>query len=446
MRCSIPLIFACALISFGIKALAGDVIYSEDFEATGTLPSGWYSENFSSNWVLDSNYSNSGNRSLKLSLPEDNSTAEDTATYSNFISVEPGSVVRVSGYIKTNQVVSSTAKYTASIELAGTHTAEILGEGFKTTDGYIYLEKTIRLGYDTKLVKLFLRGYGPAGNVWFDDLLIERVSLPKELDVELYGRWRFNGNLNDSSGNGRDLVSIGSGGSPVVDDNGYTGQSCFFDNGVEGYSQVLYPGVIDIKDIDGLTLTAWINPSFLLSGFSTLSPHTIARLYNSNSTDDILDFRIRDNKLDVYYRRPVANNFSNFTIPVNQWSFVAVTQSQTEISVYLNDQKQIFDIDAGSNYNRLILGSASSNIARGLNGFLDEVRFYNRSLSSDQIRDVFGNADLNRDRIVNYYDLACFNDNDISLITGSFIGDINDDGLFDTSDIILMAAQWLQSY
>ncbi len=437
--------FTALLAVFG-GSVCGDVIYTENFETGGSLPSGWNFGTGGANWAADSGSKVFGSYSLRLNLPDTNAASDSTTAYSGLISVAGGSFVRLGGYVKTSGVSTTAAKYKASIELIGSHTSEIMAEGFTTTGGYTYLEKTIRLGESTNSVRVYLRGYGPAGQVWFDYITLETVSMPNNLDAGLYGRWRLDGNFSDYGVKGLNLVSVGTGGSPTVNNDGYTGKCYSFNNSVSGITQVLYPGAIDIKNIDGVTVTAWINPSVLYSGFTTTSPHTIARLYHSTSADDNLDFRIRDGKLDIYYKRPVANNFTNFTIPINKWSFVAMTQEGTKLTVYFNSQKQTFTVASGSNYNRLLLGAAATNTARGLNGLLDEVRFYNRALTDDELRDVRGNGDINRDRIVNYEDFAIFKENSLSVLTDGLIGDINDDGVVDYYDLVIMAASWLENY
>jgi hypothetical protein len=67
-------------------------------------------------------------------------------------------------------------------------------------------------------------------------------------------------------------------------------------------------------------------------------------------------------------------------------------------------------------------------------------------LTAAQIRDVWGNADLVRDGIVDYNDFAVFTNEELSAITGSLTGDINDDGSVTEYDLILLAAQWLDTY
>lgn len=419
-------------------------LYTEDFETAGSLPVEWNFGSYGSCWEIDSSIKASGNTSIKLNLPEDISPSSNIYAYSSQFNVQPGQLVKISGFIRTEDVYSS-SKYTASIQLVGTNTNEILAEGALTNEGFIYLEKVAVLSEYTSTVRIYLRGYGRTGQIWFDDIKVESVELPKPIDKDLSGWWRLDGNLIDSSVQRFDLNSVGSGGSPIINNSGYTGKCYYFDN-INSGAQVFYPGAIDINDYEGISFTAWVKPSVLLGGFSAISPHTIARFYYSANNDNILDFRIRDGKLDVYYTNPVANNFTDFNLPLNEWSFVAVTQSGTNLTVYMNDQKKDFVVNGGMNYNRLLIGSPASSSARGLNGFLDEIRFYKRALSEDEIRDIRGNADLNRDRVVDYKDLAVLNINRPSQITAAFVGDINYDGEVDKLDFDMLSSQWLEAY
>ena len=268
-----------------------DYLYAEYFEADGSLPANWIFGADISCWEIDTNFKASGNASMKLTLPEDAHPSSNIFAYSPQVSIQPGQLVRVSGFIKT-QDVNSASKYTASIQLVGANTNEILAEGAQTNGEFIYLEKTVILSEYTSSVRIYLRGYGSSGQVWFDDIKVESVELPKPIDKDLSGWWRLDGNLIDSSRNRFDLNSVGSGGSPVINDSGYTGKCYYFDN-INSGAQVFYPGAIDINDYEGISFTAWVKPSVLLGGFSAISPHTIARFYHSAS-NDVLDFRIGD--------------------------------------------------------------------------------------------------------------------------------------------------------
>ena len=219
-------------------------------------------------------------------------------------------------------------------------------------------------------------------------LSIMATSVYSDIESDLYGHWALDGNLDDQSGNGLNLTTAGSAGPPVINEQGRFGSCYEFNNSTDG-TQVLFKGPISIEGSDAVTVTAWVKPYELTPGFSTTSPHTIAKLYSSTVGAISFDIRIRDSKLDVYYTNPGSNNQTSFNIPVDEWSFVAVTQSDTFLTVYVNEEKQTFMVNGGQAYDRLIIGSTSATTARGLKGLIDEVRLYKRALSDEDVQQVY---------------------------------------------------------
>jgi hypothetical protein len=163
-----------------------------------------------------------------------------------------------------------------------------------------------------------------------------------DIQSGLYGYWTLDGNLGDSSGSGFTLMTAGAtGGAPTVYEDGRFG-SCYQFTNSAGGAQVMYNQGVSFAASDSLSVSAWVNPSVLVAGFSATSPHTIVKFYNSTVGTTSFDIRIRDSKLDVYYTNPTANNITGFVIPTNEWTFVSVVQSGALLTVYVNDQKQSF--------------------------------------------------------------------------------------------------------
>jgi hypothetical protein len=217
--------------------------------------------------------------------------------------------------------------------------------------------------------------------------------LPAHADLTqgLYGYWPLNDTLVDASGHGHTLSSAGSGGAPVTNSQGRYAECLQFDNITAG-PQVLTAGAIDIPNTSGTTIAAWINPSELRAGFSSYAPHVIANLFNTGDGAAVIQFRIRDSKLEVYYAYPASNNQSSFVVPTNTWTFVACTMAGTQVKIYANNQGPwTFNVTGQKAYNRLYWGSSavSGGTWRGLAGKLDETRLYARALSATEIAALY---------------------------------------------------------
>jgi hypothetical protein len=209
-------------------------------------------------------------------------------------------------------------------------------------------------------------------------------------DVErgVLGAWHLAGNVNDSTGNGMTLTAPGVGGAPTPFATEDVNASCYlFDNATTAPQFLaLEAGTFENAPTSGVTVTAWINPSVLGTGFTASAPPTIAHLLHSSGGKDLL-FRIRDTMLDVYYTNPSANNYTSFVVPLNTWSFVAVTQGGNKLRVYLNNQVTEFGVLGGAGFNTFYLGTLNNGttIPRAFNGMMDEVSVYNRMLSTAEI-------------------------------------------------------------
>lgn len=127
----------------------------------------------------------SGEQSASLHHLQSN----DTALVQR-LRVEPQAVYRISGWIKTDQVVSSQGSIGASLSIHGTwvHSADVQG-----TQDWQLLTLWIRTGSAQREIALACRlGYWNhtvTGTAWCDDLAIERVTdIPAGVAVQPLGR------------------------------------------------------------------------------------------------------------------------------------------------------------------------------------------------------------------------------------------------------------------
>ena len=193
----------------------------------------------------------------------------------------------------------------------------------------------------------------------------------------LYSHWKLDGNFNDSVGSSN-LTSVGSAGFPEYSTQGYYDGCYIFENQTAGYTNCLLSQV-SISQQEAFTITAWVKPTDLQDGFSDTSPHTIVKLLGT-SDGSLLDIRIRDGKLDVYYTNPVINFLTNVDVNINEWNFIAVTYYRNVIKIFINGKIAYHrGTNGGQSYDRIYIGSSSPTI-RGFNGKIDDVRLYKREL------------------------------------------------------------------
>ncbi|GAJ08873.1 unnamed protein product, partial [marine sediment metagenome] len=180
-------------------------------------------------------------------------------------------------------------------------------------------------------------------------------------------------------------------GNPTVDTDGIIGKAIDFDGAGDffniGDSQPAF---------DNLTILAWVK----ISGDSD---NCIVCKTDTTLTDGEFEFsyglvedefRINYNDGSGWVGGPHTGTDS---VELDTWYFVAVTFDSIDMNIYLDGELKATDSaptsDLASNSVDVYIGArvrdATSYV---LNGFLDEVRIYNRTLSTDEIKAIYENT------------------------------------------------------
>ena len=164
----------------------------------------------------------------------------------------------------------------------------------------------------------------------------------------------------------------------------YWNQSCSFAGNSNSYIRVQNSSSIDLTG--SFTIEAWVNPSTL----SGLSKGIVAK---GGSLGTFLKYSLRLNTSGrfsvITNGSPRLTSKTNTPVRINEWNHVSVTyNSSTNLfSIYLNG---ILDTTAviagaapGTNSDSLFIGISGT--ATPFSGQLDEVRIWNRELSSAEV-------------------------------------------------------------
>ncbi len=215
--------------------------------------------------------------------------------------------------------------------------------------------------------------------------------LPWDYAEGLVAHYTFNGNANDDSGNGNNGVLHGV--TPTADRHGNADGAYHFD-GTSAY--------IEVVDSDSLrevgqtvTLSAWVKPEALTSE-DGLNPYWISVLCkgndSGNNTTRQYGIQIgKDKNWLIDYYSGVKNNsvYSSKSMALHAWSHIAVTFTPTAILGYLNGELVGTSTPHGpmiENADSLFIGFDPPEGDEYLSGDMDEVRIYNRVLSSAEVR------------------------------------------------------------
>ena len=170
------LCLVCMVLSLSATALSENILTNPGFEELDLkgMPVGWYTDA----------YNHEDGYTLFSVTTEDATGGERAACIRNFgendarfvqkIRVEPESIYRVTGYIRTENVEGGKG---ANFSVEGLYTFST--SIYDTTEGWQYITWYGETGPDQSEVTLFVRlgGYSgeSRGKAWFDDLSVEKV-------------------------------------------------------------------------------------------------------------------------------------------------------------------------------------------------------------------------------------------------------------------------------
>lgn len=141
---------------------------------------------------------------------------------------------------------------------------------------------------------------------------------------------------------------------------------------------------IPLGNTNSITISAWIKIDVAQPSFAGI-------VFSPNGTAAGLNFR-NGNQIGYHYNGLAStyNYAGGPVIPYNLWTHVALVTSASAATIFVNGVPYINNvantpINFTSGFN---LGNDRNNSARTMTGLMDEVCFYNRSLTQDEIREL----------------------------------------------------------
>jgi hypothetical protein len=209
---------------------------------------------------------------------------------------------------------------------------------------------------------------------------------PTSVDREgLVAYFPFDGDANDASGNGHHGTVHGA--ALTTDRNGEDGRAYAFD-GVDDFISAMDSPDFDIG-VGDMTVLAWV--------LHEAGPRFKGLISHTNGAEAVDGWwwtlgRGRGNMLVC-----MADNDYEFipAVPLGTWVHLAFVKSGSEITFYIDGTAQGNPLDHGRNINNsdgnLRIGMEGSTYGKHFFlGKIDDVRFYNRALTADEILAVLG--------------------------------------------------------
>jgi len=219
-------------------------------------------------------------------------------------------------------------------------------------------------------------------------------SVQADLSSGLVAYYPFNGNADDGSGNGNDGIVNGA---TLTTDRFGNADSAFSFDGMDDYIRTSNPINLPIGN-ESRTISAWIHSVGEVGGQDYQSivswgkPKYTNQHFGIERGGDPGNPNGYDDRLFVL---GWSNDFKgNTDLNFNVWHHVAVTFDGTNLTVYVNGA---YDGSTTKTYNTqlgstgLSLGVTPPNDGwhMNFNGFLDDIRIYNRALSETEIRQLY---------------------------------------------------------
>jgi Concanavalin A-like lectin/glucanases superfamily len=198
--------------------------------------------------------------------------------------------------------------------------------------------------------------------------------------VGLIGEWLCSGNANDTSGSGNDGTPTAI--SYVADRHGTVGSACSFDGSTSH---------IQIADAPSLgvtttwSLSAWVNASAFTGLAGIFSKY---QMVNADGPTVRLSYNLPYTGIDIDEATSSAS--SSGLLVQGTWAHVGVTVNGLAVVCYL-DGVLAYSLTAGFtaevNTNPLQIGLDYA--TRFFNGSIDDVRFYDRTLTAVEIQSLY---------------------------------------------------------
>ncbi|ARU59352.1 concanavalin A-like lectin/glucanases superfamily protein [Oleiphilus messinensis] len=196
----------------------------------------------------------------------------------------------------------------------------------------------------------------------------------------LVGEWLFNGDANDSSGNGN--IGIVHGAVLTSDRFGNSNQAYNFDG-----SSYLDLGTGTFLDIStSITLSAWVK-------HTTGNPSTFENMFMKGNTSYGLQFDQNDNFMFQMYSSGFRLVSSNVKPAASEWYHVVGTYDGSNQKIYIDGQLKNTEAWSGLinvvATTPLTVGYPVASDNHYMVGTVDDIRIYNRALSESEIEQLF---------------------------------------------------------
>ena len=151
----------------------------------------------------------------------------------------------------------------------------------------------------------------------------------------------------------------------------------------------------NLTNVTTFSTTAWIKPNVAQDGFAGIvSNGEWCAHCNVNTNGLVFDYY----GTKLWFRwAGISDTWASnsaMTVPLNQWSYVAMTISPDSVALYLNEQKYVYNFKDNPSVNQPTAASFANlfigygHYYNNFKGQIDEVSIWNRVLTQNEIREI----------------------------------------------------------
>ena len=225
-----------------------------------------------------------------------------------------------------------------------------------------------------------------------DSVVVTVIEATSTLSDGLVAHYKFDGNANDSSGNGND----GEAKNGVTFSAGIINQSALFSDTKE--IRIDVPDSNSLDTHDSFSLSIWVNPSdrrysVLVQKYYSSEQWAGGEYRLTISEEGKIKFSIFN-----YDSTKVGDSIETSQIPLNQWSYITASFNKGNMKLYVNGN---FYIEKTSSikqttikeysYDNVNIGNIVYNTYNDgwFVGKIDDIRIYNRALNESGIQELY---------------------------------------------------------
>ena len=215
------------------------------------------------------------------------------------------------------------------------------------------------------------------------------MSLPVQADLNngLVAYYPFNGNANDESGNANHGDVIGA---TLTQDRAGNASSAYHFDGSDDYIKVLSDDTLKISN--DITITAWIN----FSGGKIWNPRVLSYYWGAGLGYDLFTLGLGDSR-SIEFGHMGKFIKSSSTLQADQYHLITAVSENGALSLYFNGKKvDTTNTVAGTNQTPIPLniGRNSDNGLDDFGGVMDDIRIYDRALSTSEIQELYSEGGI----------------------------------------------------